>query len=286
LELDQLRATASVPVIQESVVDFWESIPRDWPTHKYDVALVDDLDRLLRQYSEREGFPVKRLLDCGCGTGNPSIGLAKKGYEMFCVDADPNMVARFKKNCVEAGVEIPVITCDWRDLNAEIVKQGPFDAAICRGNSLIYAGCWDRDSFIPEVAARAVETALKHIAAVIRPGGLFYVDITSAREYADASPKFEFVGVRETDEHKVLIYWVNNYLPEIRTRHVHGRRLFESKKTHRLECVRSYTFIGYMLYHDELAKLANSAGLTAISNISNPRSEWLYDVFLFTKGPK
>jgi glycine/sarcosine N-methyltransferase len=232
LESDHLKLATSIPVIQESVVDFWESIPRDWPKHKFDMALVEDLDTLLREYSQKQGVPIKRVLDCGCGTGNPSIGLAKKGYDIFCVDADPHMVERFNKNCSEGGVDIPVIACDWRDLNGQVTKKGPFDAAICRGNSLIYAGCWERQEFIPEVAARAIETALQHIASVIRPGGLLYVDVTSAKEYVDSNPKFEFVGVRETDAHKIIIYWVNTYFPETRTRHVHGRRLFESKKVH------------------------------------------------------
>lgn len=283
MEANLLKPDASIPLIHESVVDFWESIPRDWPKHKYDVALVDDLDKLLREYGERHGFPTKRVLDCGCGTGNPSIGLAKKGYDMFCVDSDPNMVHRFKQNCRDAGVDIPVITYDWRDLNGELQHNGPFDAAICRGNSLIYAGCWERSSFIPQVAARAIETSLQHIAQVIRPGGLFYVDITNAREYADSNPKLEIVGVRETEHHKVLIYWTNEYDPPHRTRRVHGKRVFESKQTMRPEIIKAYCFTGYLLFHDELKQAAKNASLTLYTEHLKMPGEWLYDVFLFTK---
>lgn len=285
MEADLLKPNASIPLIQESVVDFWESIPRDWPKHKYDVALVGDLDKLLHEYGERRGFAIKRVLDCGCGTGNPSIGLAKKGYEMFCLDSDLNMVDRFKQNCREAGVDIPVITYDWRDLNGQLQQKGPFDAAICRGNSLIYAGCWERPSFIPQVAARAIETSLQHIAQVIRPGGLFYVDITSAKEYADANPKLEVLGARETEKHKVLIYWVNDYNYPERTRHVHGRRVFESKVSRQPDFVTSYRFTGYLLLHEELTSLARATGLDLISDVPPPPAEWLYDVFLFRRQP-
>jgi SAM-dependent methyltransferase len=286
LESDLIKPNATIPLIQESVVDFWESVPRDWPKHKYDVALVEDLDKLLREYGQKQGFPIKRVLDCGCGTGNPSIGLAKKGYEMFCVDSDPNMIERFKNNCQEARVEIPVITYDWRDLNGDLQRHGPFDAAICRGNSLIYAGCWERHSFVPQVAAKAIASSLKHIANVVRPGGLFYVDITSAKEYADSNPKVEFVGVRETETHKIVVYWFNEYFPDTRTRRVQGRRIFESKKAHCPEVVKTYTFTGYMLYHSELLELAKSMGWVRVLPDYSISAEWLYDVFLFSKKPE
>jgi SAM-dependent methyltransferase len=283
MKFDRLTSTLHVPVRQESVVDFWESVTRDWPELKYDSALVEDLDALLKKYSRERGFTVKRVLDCGCGTGNPSIGLKLKGYEMFGVDADPGMVARFKENCREVHVDIPVITYDWRDLNDELLNNEPFDAAICRGNSLIYAGCWDRSAFIPKVAANAISTSLRHMSNLLRPGGLLYVDITSADEYRNLKPKVEFVGVRETDTHNVIIYWTTDYVPELRTRHAYGRRLFESKLTHEVEEIRLYTFTSYMLLHDELKQAADAASLELVQEYVPIKSELCYDVFLFKK---
>ena len=268
---------------QGSVVDFWESVARDWPRRKYDLALVEDLDKLLKRHSRKNGFIVKRVLDCGCGTGNPSIGLRQNGYDMFGVDADPGMVARFKENCREAGVEIPVITYDWRGLSDDLLSKEPFDAAICRGNSLIYAGCWDRTAFIPTAAANAISTSLRHISAVLRSEGLLYVDITSTEEYQNAESKIEFVGVRETVTHQVVIYWKTDYSPETRTRRAHGRRLFESRTTGELEEIREYTFTSYMLSHDELKVAAKAAGFELVEEYVPIASESCYDVFLFKK---
>jgi len=283
LNSNLFRFQEEIPLIYESVVDFWESIPRDWPKCKYDVQLVDDLDKFFKEYCEKNNNVINRILDCGCGAGNPSIGLINKGYEIFCVDADPNMVERFRKNCIEAKVEIPVIAYDWRDLNGDVINNGPFDAAICRGNSLIYAGCWDRESFIPNAAAKAIQNSLNHISSVLKPEGLFYVDITGRKEYADTKPKLEIVGMRETDQHYVFIYWINEYYPEKRTRLVHARRIFESKITKRIEKVTEYTFTGYMLYHDELQQMANDAGLSLIKAYQEVPAEWLYDIFIFQK---
>lgn len=283
MKFDRLTSSLHVPVRQESVVDFWESVASDWPKRKYDPALVEDIDVLLRGHGQQHGFSVKRVLDCGCGTGNPSIGLKIKGYDMFGVDADPGMVGRFRENCLEAHVEIPVITYDWRDSNHELLCKEPFDAAICRGNSLIYAGCWDRSAFIPNVAANAISTSLRHIADLIRPDGLLYVDITKAKEYQNPESKVEFVGVRETANHKVIIYWTTEYTSETRTRRAYGRRLFESKKTHDLEEIREYTFTSYMLSHNELKVAAEAASFELVEEYAPVESETRYDVFLFKK---
>jgi len=286
MEARRVSAVHTVPIIEESVVDFWESIPRDWPHLKYDQALADDLDKLLKAYAREDGNPIVRLLDCGCGTGNPSIGLKKLGYDLFCVDADPGMVARFKQNCAEAGVSMPVITYDWRDMNGDLEKEGLFDAAICRGNSLIYAGCWERSSLIPTAAAKAVRTSLQHISATLRPGGLFYVDVTSRAEYGDMTRKLEYIGVRNTPEHDIVIYWTNEYDIPNKTRRVHARRLFESVEGNELARVHTHTFTGYMLMHDELKTLAEAAGLELVQEYVPVKSELFYDIFIFRKPDK
>jgi len=273
----------NIGLVAESVVDFWESAPPDWPKRKYSSALVCDIDTMLRKYSVYMDKPIRNVLDCGCGTGNPSIGLAKKGYKMFCVDGDPRMVKRFRKNCREEGLEIPVITCDWRDIALDISEKRLFDAAICRGNSLIYSGSWDQPSLIPHISAKAIEITLKSIAALLRPGGLLYVDITSNREYCNDRPKAEFLGIRETDKHYVSIFWYNTYNVQTRTRKVHARRLFEDKQSGQPDYLGIYTFVGYMLYHEDLLQVAKQAGFGLYQKYYNIPSEHLYDVFLFSK---
>lgn len=279
----ELDRSCNIRLVAESVVDFWESVPPDWPKRKYSSALVHDIDDMLRKYSAYTGKSIRHVLDCGCGTGNPSIGLAKKGYEMFCVDGDLQMVRRFRKNCREEGLEIPVITCDWRDLTPDTLQKRPFDAAICRGNSLIYCGSWDQPSLIPHISAEAIEISLKNIAALIRPGGLFYVDITSNREYCNDKPKAEILGIRETDQHNIIIFWHTTYNVQTRTRKVHARRIFESKESGQPNYLGAYTFVGYMLYHEELLRAAKRAGFRLYQKYYNIPSECLYDVFLFTK---
>lgn len=277
------RAAQTCRIVRESVVDFWECIPRDWPAYKYDIRLADDVDCLFRGQEARAGS-IRRVLDCGCGTGNPSIGLAKRGYDVWSVDANPHMVKRFRSNCRSEKVQIPVLGCDWRRLCPELFSCAPFDAVICRGNSLIYAGSWDGSFVGPDAARGAIEESLRSIASVIRPQGLFYVDLTSAKEYADSNARHRLVGVRETDSHSIRISWRVEYNPARRLRRVHGRREFVCKPDGNVSRVTSYTFSGYMLSHDELECLASQAGLCRHIADNIMPSEWLYDPFLFGRS--
>src|SRR5690349_13172973 len=104
IDMLNMITTADLMVLDEPVVEFWESISRNWPEHDYDLELVGDLTQLFRQYGKDHGQWIRRILDCGCGTGNPGIGLAKEGFEVVGVDNDPAMVERFEQNCREENV--------------------------------------------------------------------------------------------------------------------------------------------------------------------------------------
>ena len=49
---------------------------------------ADYIDAML----QKNGCPGKRLLDLGCGTGNISIPLAQKGYQVTGVDLSADSV--------------------------------------------------------------------------------------------------------------------------------------------------------------------------------------------------
>ena len=280
---DHRHCVSRVPLYSESAADFWESMPRDWPGHPYDPRLVDDLHGIFQELTATGSGPIARVLDCGCGTGNPAIGLAKRGYQVVGVDADPEMVRRFRQNCQAEGQNIQVLSSDWRDLNGEAFGGEPFDAVVCRGNSLIYAANWDRDSFIPEVAHRAIRHALRRMTSVLRPRGVVYVDITNRSEYEGFAPKFQLVGARESESHHVVVFWVTEYDVKRRIRRVHATRVFQSKEDCTIEYMTSYMFVGYMLYHEELISLAKESGLEVQAQYVNVPSEHLYDVFLFRR---
>lgn len=278
-----MKLDEELQLVQEPVVEFWECISRDWPEHKYDLNIVSDLTRLLRQYGEDHELQIKRVLDCGCGTGNPGIGLAKQGFSVVGVDNDQQMINRFGQNCLEEKVSIPILNRDWADLEGAFQGSPLFDAVICRGNSLIYSGSWENMPFHPRVAKEAIEASLRSMASALEVGGALYVDLTSSREYSNPGNHYEFVGVRRAENNNVMIYWSTKHDVENRSRHVFGHRIFESKETRAPERITSHEFTGYLLYHEELIDLAQKAGLTYAGKSYRLPSEWLYDGFVFRK---
>lgn len=76
----------------------------------------------------------KRILDCACGTGIPSIGLARLGYHLSASDVSPAMLRRLRAKARRTGLAIRTAVADFRELTP---WEGQlFDAVICTGNSL------------------------------------------------------------------------------------------------------------------------------------------------------
>lgn len=82
-------------------------------------ALMDDVDyqrwaEYIDRMLQQNGCPGKRLLDLGCGTGNITIPLAQKGYQITAVDMSAEMLELAGSKSEALGLAI-----DWQqqDLN-------------------------------------------------------------------------------------------------------------------------------------------------------------------------
>jgi len=268
-----------IKVVTENVVDLWESIPTNWPKLKYENELVIDLSSKFRDYEEKSGVKINRILDCGCGTGNPSIGLAKEGFKVVAVDKDLKMVERFKRNCAEAGVEIPVDELDWRNLPSLLQGDEPlFDVVMCRGNGLIYVESWDRSEFSPDAARTRIQSALQTMVDVLKPGGILYVDTASELELKEAERHWAMLGKRETDGIIIVTYWFPKYDRHRHIRRLEVTRVEHSRETSKPICMKLYTFNGYLMAHEELNSMMQKAGCSKVEK-KDIGGEYLYDSF-------
>jgi glycine/sarcosine N-methyltransferase len=85
---------------------------------------------------EREcGAPrALRILDCACGIGTQSLGLASLGFTVTACDLSPASVARARVEAAKRGLNVELLVADMLDLSE--VPDGDFDAAICMDNAL------------------------------------------------------------------------------------------------------------------------------------------------------
>jgi len=108
--------------------------------------------------------PVRRVLDLGCGNGRHAIYFAREGFEASGIDISATAVEWAKDWSRREGLEI-----DFRvgDITQLPYQDQSFDVIVSHGVL---------DHIRMEDAKRAVSEA----ARIIRPGGLFYLDLKSA----------------------------------------------------------------------------------------------------------
>ncbi len=90
----------------------------------------------------REFFVEKRLarsegkaLDLGCGSGFQAVALARLGMTVTAVDTSQRMLQRAEEN--RGDLPVTLVCADMLDA-AAWSGQGPFDLAVCMGDSLAH----------------------------------------------------------------------------------------------------------------------------------------------------
>jgi SAM-dependent methyltransferase len=131
----------------------------DWQAATQEQAVI--LDRIFRS----SGFDRSAtVLDCACGIGTQSIGLAALGYPVTASDISDAELAEAAKRAGENGVDIRLEHADFCSLDHTFPET--FDIVICMDNALPHMLTHD-----------ALETAIRSITGKIRDGGIFAASI-------------------------------------------------------------------------------------------------------------
>jgi SAM-dependent methyltransferase len=120
----------------------------------------------VRLLFEIAGRKPRTILDCACGTGNISFGLAAYDYDVVGVDLSADMIARAREKLEGLNSPLPV-TFQQADLTTFELQQS-FDAATC-----LY------DSFNYILNPENLRAAFKRIANHIVRGGVFVFDMNT-----------------------------------------------------------------------------------------------------------
>jgi 2-polyprenyl-3-methyl-5-hydroxy-6-metoxy-1,4-benzoquinol methylase len=102
-----------------------------------------------------------RVLDCSCGIGTQSIGLALLGYRIVGTDPSRGAIERARREAERLGADVTFDLADFRDLSS---VSGEFDAVI---------SC---DNAVPHLLAPGdVVIALAQMRSKLRAGGVLVV---------------------------------------------------------------------------------------------------------------
>lgn len=103
--------------------------------------------------------PGTRVVDVACGIGLHALFFAELGADVTALDVSAGMISHAKRQRPNARIQYDVR--DMREL-----RGGPWDLALCLGNSL---------SLMRSI--REVSQMVKGVAAALSPGGVFLVQI-------------------------------------------------------------------------------------------------------------
>lgn len=113
------------------------------------------------------------VLDCACGIGTQTLGLAKLGYSVTGADVSEGAVQRARSEAAMRKLGIPFHVADMRALNK--VPVAGFQAVICMDNAL------------PHLLSEAdLALAVVQIRTKLRAGGTF---VASIRDYDEILPR-------------------------------------------------------------------------------------------------
>lgn len=122
------------------------------------------IHRLIRYALKKEG-PF-RVLDCSCGVGTQSFGLARLGHDVTGTDISPGAIQRAESEKLRNGYPVKFQVADMRALEN---LGDPFDAVISFDNALAHL-----------TTEADLAFALSNVLSVLKPGGVF---VASMRDY-------------------------------------------------------------------------------------------------------
>ena len=109
-------------------------------------------------------YPLKSVLDAGCGTGRVTRELAGRGLEVAGVDLDPVMLATGMRKAPQLN---------WLVADLETVDLGrTFDAILMAGNVMIFLTPGSEGRVLANLARHLVPGGLVIAGFQLRPSGL------------------------------------------------------------------------------------------------------------------
>jgi glycine/sarcosine N-methyltransferase len=145
----------------EGLADYYHLIFEDWDRSIQRQARI--LGSVISQ--ELPGQHL-RILDCACGIGTQSLGLAALGHHLIGCDLSPAEVTRATREAQQRGLDIEFLVSDMTNLKE--IPEAVFDVVSAFDNALPHLK--------PDELIQAVGAMTRRL----KPGGLF---IASIRDY-------------------------------------------------------------------------------------------------------
>jgi SAM-dependent methyltransferase len=161
------------------VLGFYERLARDFHLIYPDwEAAITWQSRVIHHVIRGLGrMPPLDVLDCACGIGTQSIGLAMLGYRLLGTDLSAHAIRRARREVRARGARARFVEADFRALHK--ATRDTFDVVICCDNSLAHM-----------MTSHDLARAAHSMAARLRPAGLLIASIRDYDELTRTRPAF------------------------------------------------------------------------------------------------
>jgi len=140
----------------------------------------------------RYNIKPKDIAELACGTGNITIIMADRGYNMIGIDRSQDMLQVAQEKARKKGLKIPFVCQDMRDL--ELHRQVDAVLITCDGINYIID---DED----------IDRVFYLIYNILRPGGVLLFDISTYYKLSTILGD----NIMIDDDQGIFLIWENNF---------------------------------------------------------------------------
>jgi glycine/sarcosine N-methyltransferase len=155
------------------LAEHYHLIFEDW-----DRSIDRQADVLGPLLTAKVGPAPLEILDCACGIGTQTIGLARLGHTVVASDFSDAAVRRAERETVARGLEVKFHVADMRNLSS--LSESGFDAALAGDNSLPHL-----------LSDEDLTLALKNIHTLLKPKGVLVATIRDYDNLLQTRPAFQ-----------------------------------------------------------------------------------------------
>ncbi|SNR98994.1 Ubiquinone/menaquinone biosynthesis C-methylase UbiE [Anaerovirgula multivorans] len=212
----------------------------------YDIVFPTG-EAQLKFIEKRTTDTTNNILDIACGTGNYSISIAEKGFQVTSFDLDEGMVSEVKKKAKDKELQLAAFVGDMKILG-KYFQEESFHIAFCIGNSLVHL-----------TKLEEIQEALNQMYKVIKRGGHLILQIINY----DRIIKYSIDGLPTIEDKEQGVKFIRKYLYEEEKRLIHFNTELIVTQGDRVESYTNSVPL-YPLQSQQLIGMLQNAGFTKI----------------------
>lgn len=162
----------------------YDALQKDVPYEKF----ADYYEKIMEKFGNEKGL----CLDLGCGTGNMTEELAKRGFDMIGVDSSVDMLDVAREKACETGMNILYLNQDMTDFEL----YGTVNTVVSTLDCVNYIT--DKEALLK---------VFKLVNNYLDPKGLFIFDINSSYKIKNILGDNTYVS----DDEDIFYSWQNSY---------------------------------------------------------------------------